>query len=151
MNRSPVRPGRAGTLALALVATVALAGCDLLLSSEAGLADRVEVSLTGNSTVPLLLVTSLNFIAEYDVLAEEWRIALTQADTVRVTSLPFNHSREIRGRDRYLVRIINPSGAVTADVGMEVRLDGKLVYSERAFLANAFLQYFTWFSPMGGP
>ena len=136
---------------LGLLATGALAGCDAILTSEAGLADQVAVSVTGSAAVPLLLITSTNFLAEYDRLTDQWQVSLTRSDTVRITSLPFAQTRNIRGRDRYLVRLVNPDSAVTVDVGLEVRLDGKLVYTERAFLRDASLEYFTWFSPHGGP
>lgn len=151
MIRRHMRPGRLGALTLGLVGALSLGGCDAILSSEAGLADRADVSITGSAAVPLLLVISTDFRAEYDFLSEAWIVTVIRADTVPVTTLPFNQSREIRGRDRYLVRLVNPDLSVTVDVGMEVRLDGRLVFTERAFLTNAALQYFTWFDPMGGP
>jgi hypothetical protein len=138
-------------LSLGLAGALSLAGCDAILSSEAGLADRVEVSVTGSAAVPLLLITSTDFLAEYDFVAEEWRVLLVKADTTRLASLPYNQSRDIKGRDRYLVRLVNPDLSVTVDVGMDVRLDGRLVFTERAFLRDATLQYFTWFGPDGGP
>lgn len=147
MHTVHARRRRTSLGALALLAVTVLSACDSLLSSEAGLADEATIQVTGTATVPVLVVTSTNFLWEYDVLDDDYVITLIKADTARVTSLPYSAKKNMKGLDRFLVRLVNPDGGVTVDVGMDVRLDGRLVYSQRATLRDATLQYYTWFSP----
>jgi hypothetical protein len=143
MWRAPIRPARAGTLLLA----VALGGCGSLLQAEHGLADSAAVTVEGSSAVPLLLVTSTHYVRIYDLFTGETEANLITADTVRVAALPYQSSHDLKRKDRFLARLVNPDTAVTANVRLEVRLDGRLVYSQWANIRDAALQYMTYFQP----
>jgi hypothetical protein len=144
------RGGRALPALLgALVAlTLTISGCNSVLeSNQAAFADEARVSVEGSSAVPLQLITSTNFIAVRDPVSGELVASEVVAETTSITGLPFNRVFTIRGSDRFLVRLVNPDINVTATVHLRIHLDGREVYSQRATMRDASLQYLTYFDP----
>jgi hypothetical protein len=142
LNRSPDRRPRFGWLAVVLLPVVA--ACNSILDTDqAAFAYEARVIIEGTSEVPLRLVTSTNFIAVPDPETGDLVSSLVVSDTVIVTSLPYNHVFEIRGADRFLVRLTNPDIDVT--VHLRVLMDEREVYGQRATMRDATLEFITYF------
>jgi hypothetical protein len=142
-----VRP-RLRSIAAILVLTLALtaAGCDWLMQAEYGFASEARIRITGNTTVPLHLVTSTNYTTSRNPVTGTTTTNLFLADTTFFDVLPIDRRFDLRGRDRFLVRVVNPD-SIAASVQLLVELDGKLVYTENAVIRDASLQYTTYFDP----
>jgi hypothetical protein len=130
-----------------LVSCVAAAGCDALLQADYGFANDARVTVEGTSPVPLLLLTSTRYTTLYNASTGQWEASLVVADTQHLATLPFDGSYDLRRKDRFLVRLVNPDSAAEAVVHLQVRMDGRLVYTQRASMRDAALQYMTYFRP----
>jgi hypothetical protein len=135
---------------LLLVSLIA-AGCDSLLSAEAGLAERATVRISGEADVPVYVITSVHFLAFRDNQTGVVTATLLGADTVELAELPYSRDFNLKGTDRFLVRLLNPDTTVTADVLLEVIMDGRRVFAQQATLLDAWLQYISLFQPDQGP
>jgi hypothetical protein len=130
------------------VFALALSGCDSILgSNQAAFAYEARVIVEGSSAVPLRLITSTNFATSRDPDTGELVAAQVVGDTAHLTGLPFDRVFEIRGADRFLVRLINPDINVTATIHLRVHLDDREVYNQRATMRDASLQYIAFYRP----
>ena len=124
-----------------VILTLSLAGCDSIFGpNRRRLADDARIIIQGTSPVPLLLVTSTSFTAVRDQNGELVS-TLVQADTVTLTTLPAQFDHDLRGRDRFLVRLINPDLNETAAIHMQVLLDGRISFNQQATMRDASLEY----------
>jgi hypothetical protein len=155
MNNGRRVSGRSRVCRFFIVAVLLLplliTGCDTLLSADAGLAKRALVRVSGEGGAPLTVVTSVQFLAFRDDRTGAITASLLGADTLQLTDLPFSQEYNLRGRDRFLVRLLNPDSSLTASVLLEVIMDGKLVYTQQATLLDASLEYITFFRGDPGP
>lgn len=124
--------------AAALIITLA-SGCSSILGTDRSTAETVRVVVTGQSPVPLQLVTSTRFARAFNDDGEE-QIRLIVADTAHV-SPPVDRTVSFGTADRFAVMLINPSSEATADVTMTVTVDGKEVYRQSATLRDASLRF----------
>jgi hypothetical protein len=146
-RRHPLRRCASGLL---LAAAVSTAACDGLLGSDqAAFAADAHVLVTGTSPVPLLLVTSTNFISTLDIDTGLRVTTLILADTVVLETPEHDHHYDIFGADRFLVRLVNPDEDETADIHFTVELDGRTVYNQRATMRDASLEYTAFYQPGG--
>lgn len=122
-------------------------GCDWISGSDQGFADEGRVLIDGSSTVPLLLVTSTNFLQGFDPLSGETVTTILSADTITLNQLPTDQRYPLSGKDRFLARIANPSTGATATIHMQVRMDGRQVFDQHATLLDASLEYTVFYSP----
>ncbi len=127
--------------AAVLILTWAVAGCDSLLSTDDGLAETARVIVTGTSPVPLVIITSNQYTAVTNQATGNLNVSLLTADSVPVTSLPFDRTYPIGDQYRFYVRFGYPDTARTADIQMRVLLDTKEVYNQRATIRDGWLEY----------
>jgi hypothetical protein len=126
-------------LAAALLVT---AGCEGLFGSDqAAFAEEARVLLEGTSPVPILLVTSTNFVAGIDNETGGVVTDLVVADTVVLTTIDVDQTYDIFGADRFLVRVANPDLDETATIHLRVLMDGREVFNQRATMRDASLEY----------
>lgn len=129
-----------------LILTILASGCDSLFGpNRVRFADDARVIVEGTSSVPLLLITSTNFTAQRDPATDELRSTLVASDTVVVSGLPVQRDYNIRQRDRFLVRLVNPSLDQTAAIHIQVLLDGRIVFNQQATMQDATLEYIAYF------
>ena len=145
-------PGKVTSLhtrmAFAAPALIALAaaGCDSLLGTDqSAFANEARVTVDGTSTVPLQLLTSSNFIATRDSISGELVASEIVGETITLSTLPFDRAFDLRGMDRFLVRLANPDPNVTATVHLRIRLDNNEVYNQRATMRDASMQYIAYY------
>lgn len=145
MKNWSIEQCRASAAALVL-ATFTLSACNSILgSNQAAFAYEARVIVEGSSGVPLRLLTSTNFFASRDMDTGELLASQIVGDTATLNTLPFNRTFNIRGSDRFLVRLINPDADSTATVHLRIHLDDREVYNQRATMRNASLQYIAYF------
>lgn len=139
------------TRAAPLLAALSLAtGCDSVLGSDqAAFAADAHVRLAGTSPVPLLLITSTAFVARRDLDTGNLVTQLLAADTIVLQTAEFDRHFDIFGRDRFLVRVVNPDADRSADVHLRVSLDDREVYNQRATMRDAALEYTAYYVPGG--
>jgi hypothetical protein len=141
--RSCTRSGwRAFSVAVtAFVITFPTAACDLTSGpSRRDRADEASIDVTGESPVPLLLVTSKEWGITLDEETGEEQIVLSKADTAEI-ELPYQRTVALAPTYRILFRLTNPDADRDASIRMQVRMDGEVVYDRQATLRNASLQY----------
>jgi hypothetical protein len=126
---------------VALLAIIAIAACDSIVESEARPVTNARVTVTGTSPVPLLLVTSFNFGATRNVETQELQVQLSRADTITISSLPFDRTFPFSGADRFHVRLINPDLNATASIRMQLLVDSREVFNQQANMRDATLAY----------
>ena len=120
----------------------ALSACDGILSNDqASYAREARVIVANETPVPLRLVISTQFVTRNDPLTGAQELVLLRADTTAITATSFDRTYDIFGADRFFTRLINPDSARTGSVQLRIQLDGREVYSQRATLRDAFLQY----------
>lgn len=135
---------------LLLAAAGSTAACDGLLGSDqAAFAEDAHVLVSGTSPVPLLLVTSTNFVSTLDIDSGLRVTTLILADTLVLETAEFDRHFDIFGADRFLVRLVNPDENETADVHLTIELDGRTVYNQRATMRDASLEYTAFYQPGG--
>ena len=121
---------RATRLALPILTLVA-AGCNSILDTSQDYADNATVEVTGTSAVPLLVVSSTDWV--YVVNSETGAVGVStnKADTVSL-QLPISRTVSIKDRFRIFFSVANPDSVNTATIRMRVRLDNELVYDQSA-------------------
>jgi len=135
---------RAYTGALVLAAWVG-AGCDSILGTDqSAFANEARIRVDGTFVAPLQLLTSSNFIATRDETGELVAQEIV-GQTLTLTQLPFDRVFDLRGTDRFLVRLANPDASVTVNVHFRIELDGREVYNQRANMTDASMQYIAYF------
>jgi hypothetical protein len=133
-----------GWLALA----VTLTGCSSVLGSDqAAFADEARVIITGESGVPLQLLTTTDFVASRDPETGELVPTILTTDTTILATLPHDQVYTVTGWDRFLAKLVNPDTAVTATIQMRVLMDGREVFNQRATMRDASLAFFVYFQP----
>jgi hypothetical protein len=90
--------------------------------------------------VPLLLVSSTDWVYVPDPVTGEPIVSTTSADTVSL-QLPINRTVALTNSYRIFFQLINRDSAQTAAVRMRVRLDDKMVYDQAANMRNASLEF----------
>ena len=141
--RSWIRPRRRAfsAAAAALVIAFPAAACDLVSGpSRPERAEEASIDVTGESPVPLLLVTSKVWGFVYDETTGEEQLVLSEADTAEI-ELPYQRTIPLAPTYRILFRLSNPDTAQDASVRMRVRLDDDVVFDEQATMRNASLQF----------
>jgi len=109
-------------------------GCGILDTTDRG-AERAMVSITGDSPVPLELLTSEAWLIFTDPETFEEEVQILLADTAILTALPFNQDYPIADFDRFLIRLTNPDSTV-ASVRMTVSVDGSVEYDQQATMSQ---------------
>jgi hypothetical protein len=138
-HRSGWRPFSVAGAALAI--TLATAACDFGFGpARRGRPDAATIQVSGESPVPLVLVTSKEWRVELDDETGQQRIVLSKADTVEL-ELPYQRTVALAPTYRILFRLINPDADHDANVRMRVSLDEDVVFDQQATLRNAALQY----------
>jgi hypothetical protein len=134
--------GRAlSAAAAAFMITLSTAACDLGSEpSRRRRPDEASIEVTGDSPVPLVLVTSKDWGVALDEETGQQELVITKADTVEI-ELPYQRTVPLAPTYRILVRLINPDADRDATVRMRVSLDDDVVYDQQATLRNAALQY----------
>lgn len=130
---------RVTRLALSIL-TILAASCSSVLDSTQDYADNAIIEVTGSSPVPLLLVSSTNFVYINNPENNTQTISTNTADTVSL-QLPINRTVSITDRYRIYFSVINPDSTQTASIRMRVRLDDKLVYDQSATMRDASLEF----------
>lgn len=125
---------------VALIITLFSAGCNTISDPSEEYAENAHVEVTGTSPVPLLLVSSTNWVYQVNEETGERTIGLVTADTLEV-QLPVERTVALAPTYRILFRIINPDSARAASVRMRVRLDGDVMFDETATMRDAALEY----------
>jgi len=139
---------RASSLRWLALTVVLAGGCSSVLGSDqAAFADEARVIITGESAVPLQLLTSTNFVASPDPESGELIPTILEADTTILEALPHDRVYVVSGWDRFLVKLVNPDTAVTVDIQMRVLMDGREVFNQRAMMRDASLAFFVYFQP----
>ena len=133
------RRSRIAWLALPIL-TLLTASCSSILDTSEDYADNAIVEVTGTSPVPLLLVSSTNWVYVPDPISGEPTVAMNDADTVSL-QLPINRSVAMTISRRIFFALINPDSTQTASVRMRVRLDDQLVYDQAANMRDASLEF----------
>lgn len=131
-----MRPVGVVVLALAV-----LAGCSSILDSSGAFPDEARVTVTGSSPVPLQVVMSNNFIGIWNPEAAKWDVTLHAADTLAVTSFPFNRTMAVRETGVFFVRVTNPDVDATAAITLNVQVDDRDTYRQEATLRDASIEY----------
>lgn len=142
--RACTRPGRRAfsVVATAFMISSLTAACDLLSEpKDPGRVERATVEVTGESPVPLLMVTSTVFSIGIDEEVGDQVIVISEADTVEVQQLPYQRTVSLAPTYRILFRLVNPDDQHEANVRMRVRLGDDVVYDQQATLKNASLQF----------
>ena len=105
-------------------------------------ATLARVIVTGSTTVPLMVVTSTQFVVSRSAEGEEL-ISLTHADTTQM-GVPMDFTVAFRGSDRFLVLIRNPDINSTSTLDMRLLIDGTEVLRQVVSLRDASF-HFTYF------
>ena len=125
---------RVGPILIVSMIALAGAGCDSVLDDTQELPDFARVVLTGTSPVDLEIVTSTNYQVVSDFELQETFIQLILSDTVLAVP-PYEDDIDIRSSERFFVRVTNHALEV-ADVTLEVSFDGRVEYSQAAFMSE---------------
>lgn len=128
-----------------MLAIVAPACDSLLGTDQSAFANEARVRVDGTFTAPLQLLTSSNFIATRNPDNGELEAQEIVGETLTLTELPFDRVFDLRGTDRFLVRLANPDVNVTVNVHFRIELDGREVYNHRANMRDASMQYIAYF------
>ena len=139
MSRFRQTASRATTAVLGAFIITLVGACSSILDTDRRTAENVQVTVTGQSPVPLQLVTSTRFLRGFDDDGQE-QIRLIVADTANV-SVPVEKTVQFGTSDRFAVMLINPSTEATASVTMVVSVDGTEVYRQAATLRDASLRF----------
>ncbi len=113
---------------------IGASGCGLLETEDRG-AEEAVVDITGDTPVPLQLITSDAFVVALDPETLLETVQFARADTITLDSLPFSNPYAIAAFDRFLIRLSNPDSAV-ASVRMTVTVDGSVEYDQPATISE---------------
>ena len=128
------------------VTSVALVAC----GSESDLKPtRADVLVTGESSVPLRIIVSTDFIETIDQVTFERGQSFLDADTVFIQSLPYQDAIALTEDASIVVDVSNPSD-IPATVRLQVNLDtNQDSYDREATMSEggALRYVFSFFSP----
>jgi hypothetical protein len=126
---------------LTALVLLALLACKSLTDTPAT-ATVARVIVTGSSTVPLMVVTSTQFVVSRSAEGEE-TISLTRADTAQM-GVPIDRTVPFQGSDRFLVLVRNPDINSTSVLDIRLLIDGTEVLRQAVSLRDASF-HFTYF------
>src|SRR5262245_59126852 len=126
------------------ILTVVTTSCDSVLGGDTAFASEARVLVTGESPVPMKVLVSTNFTAVPDGFGG-LVATITKADTINGVAFPHDRSHQIKGRDRFLVRLMNSDTASTATIHMRVFLDGNEVFNQRATMKDSYLESISYY------
>jgi hypothetical protein len=126
------------------ILTALCAGCDSLLGAHSAFADEARVLITGDTPVPMKIIVSTQFTA---VRGLDGNLVPTilQADTISAVTLPHDRRHVIKGRDRFLVRVMNSDAESTATIQMRVFLDQNEIFNQRATMKDSYLESISYY------
>ena len=128
--------------ALCTALVLPAAACDGLFDTNREVRETARVQVSGTSPVPLLLMTSNQFLNVQDPATGQITTQIIVADTLTIDQLPVDTTYSFGQYNRILVRLINPDSNATAQVRMIIRLDDKdEVYNVEARVTGAYLEY----------
>ena len=140
-----------------LVAAALWAGCGIL-GDDSG-PEEVRILLEGSVGEEVLLVTSVNFVAQRDVIVDEFGfplrdttlVLLLTADTT-VIRLPFEQRFDIRTPQRFFTRAFRLT-APDAELRMQGWVDGESRFDRRLSPApvDTLLQFLYFYSSSRRP
>jgi hypothetical protein len=93
----------------------------------------------------MTVVVSTNFTAIRDGFGNTVPTIIL-ADTQRAITMPHDRTHSIKGRDRFLVRLMNSDTASTATIHMRVFLDDREVFNQRATMKDSYLESISYYS-----
>ena len=131
-----------GLLALGCGLTIPVSACDVLNPSEG--AEEARVEIEGSNSTALDLVTSSDFTILIEPETSAQSVALNDADTSALASLPFDRTYDIRANDRFFVRLMNPDTVNLAPVSMKVTVDGRVLYNSTGEIGGTTLLEFLY-------
>jgi hypothetical protein len=70
---------------------------------------------------------------------------ILQADTISSVTFPHDRRHNIKGRDRFLVRLMNSDSESTATIQMRVFLDNNEVFNQRATMKDSYLESISYY------
>jgi hypothetical protein len=132
------------------ILTVLAAACSSALDTTQDYADNATIEVTGTSPVPLLVVSSTDWIYVRDA-GGTLVAAVNRADTTRHTSLPLTRTVPIQTARKIHFKLVNPDSTQTANIRMVVRLDNKTAYDQAATMRNASLEFSFSYGTIIGP
>ncbi len=132
-------------IALAVVLTAFLSTCNAITDTELQIAGTARILVTGTSSTPLILITSMDFEAQRDAETGQLLVtAINAADTTSIT-VPFDKSYAFNGSDRLYIRLANSDQASSAAIRLRLLVDGDAIVDQQATLLDSAIQ-FTYFS-----
>lgn len=129
-------------------AMVALAACDTSTDPDVK-PTRADVTVTGSTTVPLRLIVSTDFDEFFDQASGARGQSFNSADTLTITTLPYQNTVPLSDLGKVVVDLSNPSD-VEATVRLRVEMDsGQEPYDRQAIMSQggALRFVFSFFSP----
>lgn len=142
MNQLAMCRRRAGVSALLSALVLAAVGCDGLLDTGREVRTSARIQVSGTSPVPLILMTSDQFLGVQDPTTGQIVTQILVADSLIIDRLPVDTTYSLGQYNRFLVRLINPDTAATALVRMIIRLDDEEeVYDVEARVTGAYIEY----------
>lgn len=133
---------------VAVGAMIALAACDTATDPDLK-PTRADVTVTGSTTVPLQLVVSTDFDEFFDPVSGVRGQSLNSADTLTITTLPYQNTVILSDLGKVVVDLSNPSDT-EATVRLRVEMDsGQEPYDREAIMSEggALRYVFSFFSP----
>jgi hypothetical protein len=122
------------------ILTVLAAACSSALDTTQDYADNATIEVTGTSPVPLLVISSTDWLYVRDANGN-LVAAVNRADTTRHTALPIMRSVPIQTARKIHFKLVNPDSTQTANIRMVVRLDNNTAYDQAATMRNASLEF----------
>jgi hypothetical protein len=114
------------------------------LGAHSAFADEARVLITGDSPVPMKIIVSTQFTAIRDINGNLVPTIL-QADTISSVTFPHDRRHNIKGRDRFLVRLMNADSESTATIQMRVFLDENEIFNQRATMKDSYLESISYY------
>jgi hypothetical protein len=130
---------------IALMLTLSATGCSSILGSDEDHPKEARVLVTGDSPVPLLLITTTDFVFDIDPNNGNRVPRAVSADTA-VINLPVDQTYAFGNSDRFMVKVANPDVDQTANIRLRLLIDGREVFDDVISMRDAALQY-TYVNP----
>ena len=131
-----------------LIVGLALGACDS--TTDPGVKpSSAQITVSGTSSVPLRLIVSTDFIETFNSATGERGQVFNSADTLSLTSLPYQATVQLTDDAKIVVDLSNPSD-VEATARLQVAMDsGQAPYDREAImsLGGALRFVFSYFSP----
>ena len=110
---------------------------------------RADITVTGSTTVPLRLIVSTDFDEFFDQVSGVRGQSFNSADTLTITTLPYQNTVLLTDLGKVVVDLSNPSDT-EATVRLRVEMDsGQEPYDREAIMSEggALRFVFSFFSP----